>query len=64
MGHDLVMFLRPRPVHEADVIDHREIVEECQRRYGKPLELAVRSTSQSPDGQVPRVLRHGGAPTR
>ncbi len=43
-GHDLVMFLRPRPVHEPDVIDHREIVEECQRRYGKPLDLALRST--------------------
>ena len=43
-GHDLVGFLRPRPVYEPDVIDHREIVDECQRRYGKPLDLAVRST--------------------
>src|SRR5215831_15231998 len=50
-GHDLVMFLRPRPVHEADVIDHREIVEECQRRYGKPLELAVRSTRNPKTGK-------------
>jgi len=50
-GHDLVMFLRPRPVHEADVIDHREIVEECQRRYGKPLELAVRSTRNPRTGK-------------
>ena len=50
-GHDLVMFLRPRPVHEADVIDHREIVEECQRRYGKPLELALRSTRNPHTGK-------------
>jgi len=50
-GHDLVMFLRPRPVHEPDVIDHREIVEECQRRYGKPLELAVRSTRNPRTGK-------------
>ena len=50
-GHDLVMFLRPRPVHEPDVIDHREIVEECQRRYGKPLDLAVRSTRNPKTGK-------------
>ena len=50
-GHDLVMFLRPRPVHEPDVIDHREIVEECQRRYGKPLELAIRSTRNPRTGK-------------
>jgi multiple sugar transport system substrate-binding protein len=50
-GHDLVMFLRPRPVHEPDVIDHREIVEECQRRYGKPLDLAIRSTRNPKTGK-------------
>jgi multiple sugar transport system substrate-binding protein len=50
-GHDLVMFLRPRPVHEPDVIDHREIVEECQRRYGKPLDLAIRSTRNPRTGK-------------
>src|SRR5215510_6692200 len=50
-GHDLVMFLRPRPVHEPDVIDHREIVEECQRRNGKPLDLAIRSTRNPRTGK-------------
>jgi len=50
-GHDLVMFLRPRPVHEPDVIDHREIVEVCQRRYGKPLDLAIRSTRNPRTGK-------------
>jgi len=50
-GHDLVMFLRPRPVHEPDVIDHRELVEECRRRYGKPLDLALRSTHNPHTGK-------------
>jgi multiple sugar transport system substrate-binding protein len=43
-GHDLFMFLRPRPVYENDVIDHREIYEECEKKYGKPIDLAIRST--------------------
>jgi multiple sugar transport system substrate-binding protein len=43
-GHDLFMFLSPKPVYEGDVIDHREIYEECERRYGKPIDLAVKST--------------------
>ncbi|HZX43965.1 MAG TPA: twin-arginine translocation signal domain-containing protein, partial [Myxococcaceae bacterium] len=28
-GHDLFMFLWPRPVYENDVIDHKDIYEEC-----------------------------------
>ncbi|GAB3630472.1 hypothetical protein PTE30175_02942 [Pandoraea terrae] len=43
-GHDLFMFLSPPPVYEEQVIDHREIYEECQRKHGKPVELAVKST--------------------
>jgi multiple sugar transport system substrate-binding protein len=43
-GHDLFMFLSPRPVYENDVIDHREIYEECERKYGKPIDLAIKST--------------------
>ncbi|MGT2492487.1 hypothetical protein ACU4GD_23070 [Cupriavidus basilensis] len=31
-GHDLFMFLSPPPVYEEQVIDHREIYEECQRK--------------------------------
>ncbi len=38
------MFLSPPPVYEEQVIDHREIYEECQRKHGKPVELAIRST--------------------
>jgi multiple sugar transport system substrate-binding protein len=43
-GHDLFMFLWPPPVHEDQVIDHREIYEECERKYGKPVDLAIKST--------------------
>ena len=43
-GHDLFMFLSPPAAYEQQVIDHREIYEEVQRRHGKPVELAIRST--------------------
>ncbi len=43
-GHDLFMFLWPAPVHEDQVIDHKEIYEECERKYGKAIPLAIRST--------------------
>src|SRR6266478_5574353 len=43
-GHDLFLFQWPPPVHEDQVIDHREIYEECERKYGKPIDLAIKST--------------------
>jgi multiple sugar transport system substrate-binding protein len=43
-GHDLFFFLSPPSIYEDQVIDHREIYEECERRYGKPLDLAFKST--------------------
>jgi multiple sugar transport system substrate-binding protein len=43
-GHDLFMFLRPPPMYEDFVIDHREIYEECQRRHGRPSDIALKST--------------------
>jgi multiple sugar transport system substrate-binding protein len=43
-GHDLFMFLWPPPVHEDQVIDHREIYEECELKYGKAIDLAIKST--------------------
>src|SRR5436190_13224694 len=32
-GHDLYMFLSPPPVYEDQAIDHRDIYEECERKY-------------------------------
>jgi multiple sugar transport system substrate-binding protein len=43
-GHDLFMFILPPPVFEDQVIDHREIYEECERKYGKAIPLAIRNT--------------------
>jgi multiple sugar transport system substrate-binding protein len=40
----MLMFRWPPAVFENYVIDHREIHEECKRKYGKPIEMAVRST--------------------
>jgi multiple sugar transport system substrate-binding protein len=38
------MFLWPRPAYEEDVIDHGEIYQECEKKYGKPIDLAIKST--------------------
>ncbi|MEN9317151.1 MAG: hypothetical protein RIS35_3544 [Pseudomonadota bacterium] len=43
-GHDLCMFLSPPASYEDHVIDHKDIYVECERRFGKPLDIAVRST--------------------
>ena len=38
------MFLRPPSIYEDYAIDHREIYEECIKRYGQPLDIALKST--------------------
>ena len=43
-GHDLFLFISPPAAYESQVIDHREIVEEVERRHGKMIPLAERST--------------------
>jgi len=43
-GHDICMFLSPPASYEDHVIDHRDIYSECERKYGKPLDLAIKST--------------------
>lgn len=43
-GHDLFMFLWPPPAFEEQVIDMREVYEEAERKYGKPINLAIKST--------------------
>jgi multiple sugar transport system substrate-binding protein len=34
-GHDLFLFISPPAAYEKQVIDHREIVDEVERRHGK-----------------------------
>jgi multiple sugar transport system substrate-binding protein len=38
------MFLSPPAAYEKQVIDHKEIYEEVQRKHGKAIDLAVKST--------------------
>ena len=42
-GHDLIQFVTPHATLVDSVIDHREIFEECSRRYGKPEDFALRA---------------------
>ncbi len=44
-GHDLSIFLVPHAAYEDQVIDHREIYEECRRRYGPASDFALKSTT-------------------
>jgi multiple sugar transport system substrate-binding protein len=43
-GHDLVMFLAPPSVFEEQVVDMKEVYAECEKRHGKAIDLAVKST--------------------
>jgi multiple sugar transport system substrate-binding protein len=43
-GHDLCMFLSPPASYEDNVIDHKDIYAECEKRYGRPLDIALKST--------------------
>ncbi len=43
-GHDLFMFLSPPAAYEKQVIDHREVYEEVERKHGKKIGLATKST--------------------
>jgi multiple sugar transport system substrate-binding protein len=43
-GHDLFMFLSPPAAYEKQVIDHREVYDEVQKKHGKPIDLAIKST--------------------
>ncbi|HLL27839.1 MAG TPA: extracellular solute-binding protein [Xanthobacteraceae bacterium] len=43
-GHDLVMFLAPPSAYEDQVVDLADVYTECEKRHGKPVDLAVKST--------------------
>jgi multiple sugar transport system substrate-binding protein len=43
-GHDLVMFLSPPSVYEDQVVDLKDVYADCERKHGKPIDLAVKST--------------------
>ncbi|HKC25862.1 MAG TPA: extracellular solute-binding protein, partial [Thermoanaerobaculia bacterium] len=43
-GHDLFMFLSPPAAYEKQVIDHKEIYEAVEKKHGKKIDLAHKST--------------------
>ncbi|MGH7387543.1 MAG: ABC transporter substrate-binding protein, partial [Candidatus Methylomirabilales bacterium] len=43
-GHDLFMFNWPPPSFEEQVIDHKELYQELEKKFGKAIDLAIKST--------------------
>ncbi|HEX5134291.1 MAG TPA: extracellular solute-binding protein [Thermoanaerobaculia bacterium] len=50
-GHDLFLFLSPPAAYESQVIDHREVVEAVEKKHGKMISLAERSTFNPKTGK-------------
>ena len=42
-GYDLIQFVTPHAMYRDHLLDHREVFEECARRYGAPAEAAVQA---------------------
>ncbi len=43
-GHDLFMFLSPPAAYEKQVIDHAELYQQVEKKWGKPIDLGLKST--------------------
>ena len=43
-GHDLVLFLAPPAVFEDQVVDMKDVYAECEKKHGKAIDLAIKST--------------------
>jgi multiple sugar transport system substrate-binding protein len=50
-GHDLFLFLSPPAAYEAQVLDHRDVVEAVEKKHGKMIRLAERSTFNPKTGK-------------
>jgi multiple sugar transport system substrate-binding protein len=50
-GHDVFLFLSPPAAYEAHVIDHREVIEAVEKKHGKMIALAERSTLNPKTGK-------------
>jgi multiple sugar transport system substrate-binding protein len=50
-GHDLFLFMSPPAAYEDLVIDQREIIETVQKRHGKMVSLAEKSTLNPKSGK-------------
>jgi multiple sugar transport system substrate-binding protein len=62
-GHDLVQFAwSPPAAHEDYIIDHREIYDEVERRFGDVAEFALKSTYSPKTGKYFGVCHSYGPP--
>jgi len=43
-GHDLFLFNWPPPTYEEQAVDMKDVIQECERKFGKPIDLAIKST--------------------
>src|SRR5499425_153567 len=43
-GHDIFLFNWPPPFYEEQVVDMKDVYAECEKKHGKPIDLAVKST--------------------
>src|SRR5258707_11375496 len=43
-GHDLFQFEWPPPFYEDQVVDMKDVYAECEKKFGKPIDLAIKST--------------------
>jgi multiple sugar transport system substrate-binding protein len=43
-GHDLFLFEWPPPSYEELAVDMKDVYAECEKKHGKPIDLAVKST--------------------
>jgi multiple sugar transport system substrate-binding protein len=43
-GHDLFLFNWPPPSFEEQTVDMKDVYQECERKLGKPIDLAIKST--------------------
>ena len=50
-GHDLFLFIAPPAAYENQVIDHKEIVDEVEKRHGPMVDLARKSTLNPKTGR-------------
>ena len=43
-GHDVFLFNWPPPFYEEQVVDMKDVYAECEKKHGKPIDLAIKST--------------------
>src|ERR1044071_2747526 len=43
-GHDLFQFEWPPPFYEDQVVDMKDVYADCEKKHGKPIDLAIKST--------------------